>query len=158
MAKTAIQDMPRRFQSHAAPPPNARYVAVGQKFIGNGSPEGVVFGYIGDEYLDLSTREEWSKMTQNEHAPTEYGWEKNQPVYTQPEVNALLERFVTAADLTELADRDFSENYHTAIVESDENGEAGLFFWDPSITTADAVTNNIIPLVDGIGGFKRKGF
>lgn len=163
MAKTSVQEMPQRYLSQSSPPPNAKYVAIGRKFVGRGSPEGEVLGYIGDEYLDLDDGQEWNKIEGSiEHRETPTGWEKALPIYTQEEVDALFAvanaRFVSASDLTDLADRDFNSNYHAALVESDENGEAGLFFWDPTVTTADAVSNSIIPLVDGVGGFKRKGF
>lgn len=44
-------------------PPNAEYLSYKNRYKGHGSPEGLVFGRIGDSYLDLDTGTEWSKIT-----------------------------------------------------------------------------------------------
>lgn len=50
--------------SDAGPPPNANFYPDGkhESLQGHGSPEGLVLGDVGDEYLDLDSGDKWNKI------------------------------------------------------------------------------------------------
>lgn len=59
--------------SDSGPPPNANFYPTGKRefYQGTGSPQNVVMGDIGDEYLNIATGEVWRKLSD---AGLKSGW------------------------------------------------------------------------------------
>lgn len=83
MAKTEVQNLPRRHVGQLTPPQNANNQTFNGRFKGRGNPNGQIVAYQGDSYLDLDTGVEWNKMTDNDGKASITGWEAETEAETE---------------------------------------------------------------------------